>query len=146
NIPKSMMFRTLYTLESMGYLLKNDRDKTYTLGIEMLRLGKIAAENLPLPKAVTPLLQELNEITNETVCIVVTDIPLLRGVQILNIETKHPIKHNSMMTTVGYLHSGAARKIILAHMNSGYVEKVIHETGLPKVTENTITDANQLRE
>ncbi|MFC4801259.1 IclR family transcriptional regulator [Neobacillus sp. GCM10023253] len=144
NIPKTMVFRTLLTLESMGYVLKNDKDKTYTLGYEVLRLGKLVEKNFSLKNVIQPILQELNDLTGETVCLVIPDRTLLRGVQIISIETKHPIKHNSNMVTVGYFHSGAARKTILAHMEEEFISEVIQKTGLPKIAEHTITDPAQL--
>lgn len=144
NLPKSMVFRTLHTLESMGYVLKNEKEKIYSLGFEIFRLGKVLGHNFPLTKIASPFMQELNDITKETICLVIPDLSSLRGVQIFNIETQHPIKYNVNMSTVGYLHSGASRKTILAHMEEGLINQVIQKIGLPKITENTITDPNDL--
>ncbi|WP_077210410.1 IclR family transcriptional regulator [Bacillus dakarensis] len=144
-IPKTMAFRTLLTLETMGYVKKNEKDKTYSLGYEVFRLGKLVEKDFSLTKIVQPILQELNHVTEETVCLVIPDKKLHRAVQILSIETKHPIKHNSNMVTVGFLHCGAARKTILAHMEEEFIDQVIQETGLPKISDNTITDPIELR-
>jgi len=145
NIPKSMAFRTLYTLEAMGYLNKNHQTKTYTLGFEILRLGKVMRQNSSLSKLAMPVLQELNDLTKEAVCLVIPDQKMMRGVQVLSMDAKHPIKHDSDMVTVGYLHCGAARKTLLAYMEDEFVDQVIEEAGLPAITENTITDPEILK-
>lgn len=144
-IPKSMTFRTLYTLEAMGYLVKNEETKTYTLGVEIFRLGKVMEHSFSLTRLAKPLMQELNNVTKETVVLVIPDETMYRAVQIASIETKHPIRQDSGSIAVGYLHCGATKKIILAHMDQSYINHVIQEIGLPKVTDNTITDPDQLK-
>ncbi|MFD6442515.1 IclR family transcriptional regulator [Peribacillus sp. NPDC060186] len=144
NLPKTMVFRTLQTLESMGYVLKNDKDKSYSPGFENFRLGKVVEKNFSLSKISLPILQELNDITKETICLIIPDISLLRGIQVLSIPSKHAVKHDPDVSTVGYLHGGAARKTILAHMEPEFINQVIEKVGLLKLTENTITNPDDL--
>ncbi len=144
-IPKSMVFRTLETLETMGYVKKDEDTKVYSLGFEVFRLGKVVEHNYSLSQVALPILQELNDITKETVCLVIPDIALLRGVQILHVETQHPIKHNVEMSSVGDLHSGASRKVILAYLGEKILQQVIQK-GLPKITDATITNPEKLTE
>ncbi|SEA32245.1 DNA-binding transcriptional regulator, IclR family [Thalassobacillus cyri] len=143
-LPKSIVFRTVHTLESLGYLLKDERTKTYSLGYEVFRLGKAMNHNMLIKKIAMPIMEELQEKLGETVCFVVPDYVSLTALQIADIETPHPIKHTVNINSVGYLHCGAARKTLLAHLEPDIINKVISK-GLPKITENTITDPTELK-
>lgn len=145
DIPKSIVFRTLQTLESMGYLLKDPKTKMYSLGYEVFRLGRAMEHNSLVKKIALPIMQELYDEIGETVCFVVPDLESLCAVQIADIETNHPIKHTVNINGVGHLHSGAARKTLLAHLDENTINRVIQESGLPKLTENTITDPIELK-
>jgi IclR family KDG regulon transcriptional repressor len=143
-MPKSMVFRTLHTLEAMGYVIKNDKTKSYTLGFEVFRLGKIFERNLQIKKVAMSFMQELNIATKETVVLVVPDLRLNRAVCIQTLESHHTIKYSPEMGTVGYFHSGAPRKAIFAHLESEMIDYIIHHVGLPKISKNTMTSPTEL--
>lgn len=145
NTSKSIIFRTLHTLESMGYLLKDDQSKIYTLGYEVYRLGRSFAQNKQINQVAYPILEEFHQLINETVCIVVPDLLNLSAVQIIEIETTHPIKHTVNINRVGDLHTGATRKTLLAHLSDDIINKFIKKTGLPKRTDFTITSIELLQ-
>jgi len=48
------------------------------------------------------------------------------------------------MSVIGFLHSGAARKAILANLEKETIETINENTKLPKISENTITEKNTL--
>jgi DNA-binding IclR family transcriptional regulator len=145
-MPKSMVFRILQTLESMGYIIKDEKSKNYTLGLEAFRVGKVFERNLYIKRISLPFMQELNFETKETVELVVPDLRIYRPICIHTMESHHSIKPLPEMGTVGYFHCGAPRKAIFAYLGEEMIEQVIHRIGLPKLTQHTHTNPGELRE
>jgi IclR family KDG regulon transcriptional repressor len=145
-MPKSMVYRMLHTLESMGYIIKDEKTKNYTLGLEVFRLGKIFERNLSIKKIALPFMQELNLETRETVELVIPDLRILRPICIQTLDSHHPIKYSPEMGTIGYFHCGAPRKVIFAYLSQDVVDQVIHHVGLPRMTQKTITSRKELIE
>lgn len=143
---KSIIYRALYTLESMGYLIKDEKTKIYSLGYEVYRLGKSFERNNKIKQVAYPFLNELYKKVNETVCIVVPDYHALSALQVMEIETTHPVKHTINVSRVGDLHTGATRKTLLAHLDDETIKQVIENKGLPQKTPDTITNEKRLFE
>jgi len=61
---RSATFRTVYTLSHMGYLLHNERDKTYSLGPAVMRLGYGYMANRELFEIAMPELERLRDRTD----------------------------------------------------------------------------------
>lgn len=61
------------------------------------------------------------------------------------VDSPHPIQYQPQLAGSFWLHAGAAGKAILAHLDPGTLADVLRQP-LRRVTENTIVDADRLRE
>lgn len=72
-LPRSTVFRLLATLESMGFVERDEGGREYRLGLAVLRLGFEYLASLPLTELGHPLLQRLSEETGHACNLIVRD-------------------------------------------------------------------------
>jgi DNA-binding IclR family transcriptional regulator len=72
-IPRTTVFRLLQTLESLGFLERADKDKSYRLGVAVLRLGFEYLSSLELTDFGAPIIERLRDETGFTSHIVIRD-------------------------------------------------------------------------
>jgi DNA-binding IclR family transcriptional regulator len=146
-LPKGTTHRLLSSLFYFGYVRQDSKTRNYFLGLKLVELGNLLLSQLDLRKEAEPLLRDLAERTNETVHMVFLD----RGeiVYIDKVELDHNPSGLRMASRVGLrnpAHSSAVGKVLLSHLPEEELNGLIKEKGLPKRTENTITDPIQLKE
>jgi DNA-binding IclR family transcriptional regulator len=146
-LPKGTTHRLLSSLTYFGYVRQDLKTRNYFLGLKLVELGNLLLSQLDLRKEAEPLLRDLAERTNETVHMVFLD----RGeiVYIDKVELDHNPSGLRMASRVGLrnpAHSSAVGKVLLSHLPEEELNGLIKEKGLPKRTENTITDPIQLKE
>jgi len=146
-LPKGTTHRLLSSLFYFGYVRQDSKTRNYFLGLKLVELGNLLLSQLDLRKEAEPLLRDLAERTNETVHMVFLD----RGeiVYIDKVELDHNPSGLRMASRVGLrnpAHSSAVGKVLLSHLPEEELNGLIKEQGLPKRTENTITDPIQLKE
>ena len=142
NFPKSSVHEIISTLLEEGILGKDTDRNRYSLGLKLFELGKQAQANLEISKVAIPSLRGLQEQLDETVHLTVLD-----GKEVLYIECFESTKRLRTYSVIGIrapLHCTAVGKAILAHLDEEDVEDVIQSMGLPRFTENTITDRQRL--
>lgn len=141
---KSTVFRILATFQYYGYIMQ-DSDGKYKLGYKFMELSSAVMERLDIRKIAHPYLDELSKITGEVVHLVVLDG--YEGVYIDKVDNSFgTIRMYSQVGKRVSLHSSGVGKVLLASLNEEEVDKFIIEKGLPKKTENTITDPVKLKE
>lgn len=132
----------LTTLHDLGYVVKERGH--YHLSLRFLDVGERVRNRMELYKTARPELQELAEMTGEHASLVVEEhgrgvlVETIRGSKAVKIDT-----HNGMRIR---LHTTAPAKAILANLPAERIEKIVDEFGLPAMTENTITDRDELFE
>ncbi len=146
-LPKGTTHRLLSSLAYFGYARQDPKTKNYFLGLKLVELGNILLSQLDLRKEAEPFLRDLAERTKETVHMVILD----RGeiVYIDKVELNHNPSGLKMASRIGLrnpAHSCAVGKVLLAHLSEDELDNLIKEKGLPRRTENTITDPNKLKE
>ena len=146
-LPKGTTHRLLSSLSYFGYVRQDSRTRSYFLGLKLVELGNLLLSQLDLRKEAEPLLRDLAERTKETVHMVFLD----RGeiVYIDKVELDHNPSGLRMASRVGLrnpAHSSAVGKVLLSHLSEEELNHLTKEKGLPKRTENTITDLTQMRE
>jgi IclR family KDG regulon transcriptional repressor len=142
SFPKSSVHEIISTLLEAGIVEKDSDRNRYSLGLKLFELGKQAQANLEISKVAIPSLRVLHEQLDETVHLTVLD-----GKEVLYIECFESTKRLRTYSVIGIrapLHCTAVGKAILAHLDEREVEEVIQSMGLPKFTENTITDREEL--
>ena len=141
-LPKSSVHDILSTLHNEGLVEKDCERNHYSLGLKLFELGNLARANLELRRIATPFLRSLNEELDETVHLTILD-----GWEVLYIECFESVKQLRTYSVIGVrapLHCTAGGKAILAYFKDKQVGQMIKAMGLPKFTENTITDRQHL--
>jgi IclR family pca regulon transcriptional regulator len=80
-LSKSTIFRLVYTLQELGYIVPSGEGKKYTLGPKVLGLGFAVLSSLELRDVAQPYLLELSREVQETV-----NLALLDGWQLMYVE------------------------------------------------------------
>lgn len=139
-MPKSTVHEHLSTLMDLEFVVKTRNG--YRASTKFLEYGGRVRDSMRLYNIARPELQDLAEASGEHACIVIEEHG--RGVILFTAEGKGP---NQLVTTAGTrtrLHTNSSGKAILAHMPRERVEELIDRHGLPKMTENTVTDKEGL--
>jgi DNA-binding IclR family transcriptional regulator len=142
SFPKSSVHEIISTLLEARILEKDSDRNKYSLGLKLFELGKQAQANLEISKVAIPSLRGLHEQLDETVHLTVLDRK-----EVLYIECFESTKRLRTYSVIGIrapLHCTAVGKAILAYLDDGEVEEVIRSMGLPRFTQNTITDRERL--
>ena len=140
DIPKATTNRLLYTLVTMGYLDQNGKD--YILGNKFDYFSN-KNENYNLIKKISyPYLEELSLKFKETFKISVLDKNKIRV--IASVESNDFYKITVSENAIFPLHAGAASKILICQLTEKKLNTLLPEI-LPKYTENTITNREDLK-
>jgi IclR family KDG regulon transcriptional repressor len=146
-LPKGTTHRLVSSLAYFGYARQDSKTRNYFLGLKLVELGNLLLSQLDLRKEAEPFLRNLAERMKETVHMVFLD----RGeiVYIDKVELDHNPAGLRMASRVGLrnpAHSSAVGKVLLSHLSEEELDNLIEEKGLPKRTENTITERAKLNE
>lgn len=137
-LPLPTIHRLARTLVELGYL-HQESSRQYVLGPKLIRLGESSSKmlNLWARPHLTQLVDQLGESAN---------LAMLDGDQIVYVA-QVPSRHSMrMFTEVGRRvlpHCTAVGKALMAEMPAEDVREILHRTGTPKHTENTITDLDE---
>jgi DNA-binding IclR family transcriptional regulator len=139
-LAKSTVHNHVKTLEERQYLVESDGE--YHLSLRFLDLGIYAKERLPIVSCINDPLNHLAESTGEATWVVVEHNGY--AVNIDGVKGEHGIETLERIGMRTHLHYHAAGKAILAFLQDERVEEIIDCHGLPKATENTITERDKL--
>ncbi|MEW2521886.1 IclR family transcriptional regulator [Actinacidiphila alni] len=134
-LPLPTIHRLMRTLVSCGYV-RQQANRRYALGPRLIRLGETASRLLGT--WARPFLAELVEATGET-----ANMALLDGdevVYVAQVPSRHSMR---MFTEVGRRvlpHSTGVGKALLADVPPQDVRALLARTGMPALTERTITE------
>ena len=137
-ISKGTVHGITAALEEAGVIIRNPFTKKYNLGYTLIELGKKGLSKIPLREAARRHMERLVEETDETVF-----LGILRGDHILIVdaaESNKELKITSPSGTKLSLTAGAAAKVFLAYADEKKALEYLRTKGLPKYTENAITD------
>ena len=141
---QSKTYRQVRTLIKYRLLQENPGTAQYSLGLNALRIGLLAQQNLNLPAIARPLMKELSVITKETVLL--TAVNGTKGVVLERVESEEPIRFSVFQAGANLpLHCGASSKILMAYLPETDWERIIAKEGLRRYTINTITDSKGLK-
>ena len=139
-MPKSTVHVYLKTLEEEGYVI-NDGGR-YRSSLRFLELGGDVRQRLSIFQAVRPQVDELSAETGE-----VANLGVEEGGQRVLLYTSEPsegVFDNSPVGQYTYMHWTALGKALLAQLSNVRVDEIVDRHGLPRATENTITDRSEL--
>jgi DNA-binding IclR family transcriptional regulator len=116
---------------------------TYRLGIRLLELGNLVKSRISVRQEALPYMQNLHQTLGETV-----NLSVRHDDEVVYIERTAP--GSSMMRVVQIigarapLHITAVGKVFLAQEAAGHCLAYAKRTGLPRYTDNTLTEAERL--
>lgn len=139
-IAKSTVHDHLQTMVDHEYV--NKHGSTYTLGLKFLTHGGRKRDEMDLYRVARPEIRDLANNTGELVNLVTEEHGL--GVYLDLKRGDNAVSLDSYLGKREYLHSTAVGKTILANRPDEFVEQVIEKHGLPAVTQNTLTTADEL--
>jgi DNA-binding IclR family transcriptional regulator len=140
---KSTAYRLLSTLEYKNFVRK-DKNKKYRIGKRVIEIGHQALNNIDLRKEIRPLLQELGEITKETVHLGIIDD--FKVFYIDKVETSHTIRMYSSIGKGGPLYCTGIGKALLAFSEPEYINQFFKQLDFVKYTDNTILNEKELKD
>lgn len=140
DIPESTVYRYLVSLEEDGYVVKEDGG--YEIGLRFLRIGRLAQmkrEEYQFAKSIT---EELAAETNERAQFTVAEHGYVFGVY--KATGERAVETDNYIGKPNPMHATSTGKAILAQWNEEEILELIENRGLPALTENTITDVDEL--
>jgi len=141
-VAKSSAHDLMSSLAKLGFLNKTE-DNRYRLGWRLVTLSETLLATTELRKEAHPVIEDLASQYQETVHLAVLDdtqavyVDKLEGSQAVRVE----------LTSLGarlYAHCSALGKVLLAFQAEAEVKRIIQTAGLPRFTDNTITDEEEL--
>jgi DNA-binding IclR family transcriptional regulator len=144
SLSKSTVFGILKALHDTGFIAKSKTTKKYAIGQELFKLSKIVLQGDVLTMIARPFLEKLVELVDETVFLSAREE---NAVKVLDtIETNKKLKISSPIGTKFPITAAAFCKAFLSSMDDNQIKDFLKERGLPKYTENSITDIDQYLE
>lgn len=141
-LAKSSAHDLMSSLAKLGFLNKTE-DNRYRLGWRLVTLSETLLATTELRKEAHPVMEDLAAQYQETIHLAVLDdtqavyVDKLEGRQAVRVE----------LTSLGarlYAHCSALGKVLLAYSEEEEVKRIIQTAGLPRFTDNTITDEEEL--
>jgi IclR family pca regulon transcriptional regulator len=143
-LDQATVFRFVYTLEHMGYLIRDEESKRYRQSVRMLSLSLPAREGLTVREVALPVMFELSGKINESVKLAVLD-----GVEIVMIALAEVMDKLVYRTPIGHrspAYCTAQGKVLLAYQPLENWDRLISRIDFVKRTENTIVDPQVFRQ
>jgi DNA-binding IclR family transcriptional regulator len=140
DIAKSTVHGIIAILEEVGAVRKDASTRKYELGLTLFELGKKAYSQINLREVARPILENLMTSVQETVFLGIINADKERILVLDVVECSHDMKITSPVGTTLSLFAAAPGKAIMACMNQDTVKEIINRKGLPRHTDNSITD------
>lgn len=142
DISPSTAHRHLQTLRKRGYIINEGGQ--YKLGLQFLTVGGRVRNSRSSYSLAKDAVHELAERTQERVQFEVEEQG--ERVFLFTQAGDQAVRANAKIGRRGPLHCSAAGKALLAGLPDSRVQEIIRSQGLPQITENTITDPDELME
>jgi DNA-binding IclR family transcriptional regulator len=137
---KGAIHTYLDTLRQQGFVVREEN--TYRVGLKFVEYGEFSKQQVNIYDYAVPIVDQLAEQTGELVRLVVEERGW--GVFLYKSAGENAVKTSIPDGNREYLHCTAQGKAILANMPEPRVENIVEERGLPRMTEHTITDGEEL--
>jgi DNA-binding IclR family transcriptional regulator len=147
NLTKGTTHRLLSSLSYLDFIRQNPSNKHYLLSFKLVELGNRLLNQIDYRAEARPFLVELAERTRETAHMVVLDqFEVLYIDKVEAVGNTTGLRMASMLGSRIPAHCSAVGKALLASLPEEKLDVLASANGLPKRTENTITDLAKLKE
>ena len=143
-LDQATVFRFVYTLEKLGYLVRDEETKRYRQGVRMLTIGLPAREGIAVRNVALPIMYELSKTVNETVRLAVLDD--VEAVTIAVAELPDRIYFRTRIGERLPSYGTALGKVLLAYQPIENWDRLISQIDFVQHTDKTILDPGLLRE
>lgn len=134
--------RLLLDLASTGMLVHDPELKTFSLGVEFLRICSVALSGRSVMGLVRPAVEELVDDLGETCCLYILDRTDMKNVLMLVVRSGNALDYELPIGVRADLFAGSG-KVVLAHLGDAEMREAL-AGGLRPITGNTITDRDEL--
>jgi len=141
---KSTTHGLVHALIHEGALVQANGGKKLLLGSAVVELAFQSWNYLIINREAQPILDELREEIGESVFLGVFNRSNSRAIIMATSEATKPLKISSPPGTTIPLFAGAVGKVFLAGMEDAQALEIIREKGLPRFTDNSIVNENDL--
>ena len=114
-LPKTTVFRYLYTLRECGFVAYEPETDLYRLGLRVFELAQSVDEQLQVRQVALPYMHELRDQFNETVNLGVIDNKEVAYIEMM--ESRHSLRMQARLGSRDPVYSTALGKAILAFMS-----------------------------
>jgi IclR family transcriptional regulator, KDG regulon repressor len=139
---KTTAFNLLASLVTLRFLEQDAQSRHYRLGLRNLELGRLVQQRLHISHLARPILADLCRKTNETVNLGLSDL-----LDLLVIDSFQGSRILHARANAGWrsmYHCTALGKAFMAAWDEPMRQTIYDSRGLPELTPNTITDADEL--
>lgn len=137
----STAFRILSSLIAHGVVERSDSGN-YQLGTRLLRWGDKVLTRMDLRSEARPIMEWLRDKTGETVNLTVREDDEV--VYVERVTGRHAIRVEQVVGSRAPLHVTAVGKLMLGDMDELSIHEYSKRSGLPKFTNNTLTNEKEL--
>jgi DNA-binding IclR family transcriptional regulator len=146
NIAKSTVHGIASILEDVGAVTRDPNTKRYNLGLTLFELGRKAYSQIDLREIARPVMEDLMEKIQETVFLGTLNGDRQSILVLDVVECGHDLKITSPIGTTLSVFAAAPGKVFLALMDESEALEIINRKGLPKYTDQSITDTLEFLE
>lgn len=143
SVPKSTLFRILFTLQEHAIVIEDRERKLFGLGMKLLDWGHAALSRIDLKTIAHPHLLKLAHETRESFYLAILDNDEV--VLIDHVDTPEVWK---MVTRLGHrspVHCTATGLILIAELEDKEIKRIIDHNGMKKFTDTTLTTWSKLK-
>ena len=143
DLPKSTLARLLHTMKLHNAVQQDSKSRRDRLGWGLIHLGKAAKRQFELERVVLPYLKQLARETGETASFAVLEGD--RAADLAQVLTNSIIRGAPPIGAELHLHCTAVGKVLLTSFADEQFDGLIRDHGLPRATDRTIVNSQQLR-
>jgi IclR family KDG regulon transcriptional repressor len=138
SLSKSTAFGILRALEKEGFVVRDNSVKKYVIGHGLIEFSKRVIQGADFITIARPYVEKLVDEVQETAFLGVREQDNVKVLDV--VEAKKSLKISSPIGTRTPITAGVFGKIFLSVMENDEVVRYLGEKGLPRYTENSITD------
>jgi IclR family transcriptional regulator, acetate operon repressor len=140
----STVHRLLQLMAQDGMVAYDAQARVYSIGVEGIRFATLVLGSGSLTGRVRPIIADLAAHLGETCAFTLYEPGTFSKVIAIVERGPHPLGYDFAVGTRDGIHAGASGKPILAFLPDEEIERFLH-TPLPRLTEHTLIDPDQLR-
>jgi DNA-binding IclR family transcriptional regulator len=141
---KSTVHGMTSALEEVGAVMRDPQTKRFKLGFTLFEIGRSAYSQIDLKTSARPIMEELMGKAQTSVFLGILNWDHVTVLDI--VESRQDFKITAPVGTTIPLLAGAVGKAFLAAMDEEHALKILKSKGLPRFTDNSITDAESYYE